>query len=149
MGSLSNVWHRCANTVSAALLAGFVVTASFTFFDKAPKEPHTGLAMKMLTPAVLKGEPVVVRASGVRHKMCVVFVARSFKDLTSGRVIHKETVPGGFTGLGAWEEDIEMKLPPDMGEGEYQLRVLQNNDCGDEVFPLQFPPVTFAIVSHR
>lgn len=142
--------RQTITTAAAAFLfAGFVVSGSFTTFKNQPIPPHSDLMMSVRTPVVAKGEPLVVHVSGRRNKLCVVYLARSFKDLSTGYVIHRESVPGGFNDLGEFSDDVQMKLPPDMPPGEYQLRVLQNNDCGEEVYPIFFPPVTFRLVSQR
>lgn len=147
MGSLKSFRRHGITTTAALLLAGFVTTGSFSFFSRAPVAPYENLSLKVLTPAIKKGEPLRVRTGGIRNRLCVTFVARSWRDMDSGVVLAKETAPAGFVGLGPWTEDVDLVVPPQLGEGEYQLRILQNNDCGEEVFPLFFPPVTFAIVS--
>lgn len=149
MGPLSKIWHSTAAPLVAVLLTGFVVTGSFTFFREPKRDPHSNLTLKVLTPAIMPGEPLRVRAGGFRNKMCVVFLARSYKNLNTNVVLAKESAPGGFSPLGEWSEDIDLKMPFEMIEGDYQLRIIQNNDCGDEVFPIMFPTVTFAIISHR
>jgi hypothetical protein len=149
MGALSQIRRHLGTVAAAVLLSGFVVTGSFNFFAQKPVLPHENLSVKVLTPAILKGEPLRIRTSGIRNKLCVTFLARSYRDIATGVVLAKETAPGGFMGLGPWSEDIDLIVPTQLGVGEYQLRILQNNDCGEEVYPLFFPPVSFAIVSQR
>lgn len=139
--------HTLVNVIYAVGICAIAMGTSFNYFSKPPVEPYVHMDAVGLTPKVPVGGPLVVRVSGVRQKLCGVWVGRGFVNAETGNMVHQELVPAGFVGLGQFSKPIEMRLPITMGPGKYIFKGIQWNDCGSEVFTTAYPDVFFEIIN--
>lgn len=137
------------NGIYALALCAVASTTSFNFFHGRTVLPYTELHAEVLTPEVRVGEPLIIEISGTRKRLCAVSLSRGVVNIHTGRMVHQDFVPVGFALLGPFKRSFEMRLPEHVGPGEYILKGIQNNDCGEEVFPLPYPDIAFRIISQN
>lgn len=143
--------HRANNVIYGILLGALAAVCSFNYFHAQMAQPYTGISVVAVPESarIFYHDPLVIRVSGVRDRICAVMVSRAFISVESGEMIHQERVPAGFVPLGPFSVLISMQIPDFMTAGKYIFKGQQINDCGQETIAIPYPDVPFEIIINQ
>jgi len=109
-------------------------------------EPFVVSRTEVLTPVVHAGQSVKVTFSVERRRLCLATIAEFWIDRSTGAVVHRSRVPGGYAPLGAGTSTVNLAVPPGIGPGRYAYRSIMESDCGLTAFAYPVPDAAFEIV---
>lgn len=86
---------------------------------------------------------LVYRFNRIRY--CQIDLDRFIEKLPDHEIVWRDRVVGGATATGEHTVINPVKLPPEIGPGQYVFRSISNNQCSEWQYAILAPDVSFTI----
>jgi hypothetical protein len=115
-------------------LAAFSIMALATTFSvlllRDARAPVSITRAEVLTPLIPAGGKLHIVYHTIRIRSCDTQIDQFFIKHPNGEVVHRGTVPGGYTLIGVRDNEVRVPLPDDLERGQYVYRAVLRSDCG-------------------